>query len=203
MSSVVARWPIMEQYLTVQGEGANSGSSAYFIRLAGCDVGCIWCDVKESWPSAGFPEKSSSELCLDVLQSGAKNVVITGGEPSMYNLDDLCHSLQSAGLLVWIETSGSHSFSGSWDWICLSPKKFKAPLKEWLSRANELKAVIYHPSDLSWAEGFLPELPKNCSLFVQPEWSRRQKIFPDILRFIHRNPRWRLSLQTHKYLGIP
>jgi len=203
MSSILPRWPVMEQYLTIQGEGANSGRPAYFIRLAGCDVGCVWCDVKESWPSSGFPQKSSSELCAEVLQSGAKNVVITGGEPSMYNLDDLCSTLKSAGLLVWIETSGSHPFSGSWDWICVSPKKFKAPLKDWLSKANELKAVIYHPSDLLWAQSFLPDLPQNCSLYVQPEWDRRQKIFPDILRFIHANPQWRLSLQTHKYLGIP
>jgi organic radical activating enzyme len=196
-------WPVMEQYLTIQGEGANTGRSAYFIRLAGCDVGCVWCDVKESWPSTGFPAKTAPELCADVLQSGAKNVVITGGEPSMYNLDALCHVFKQAGLLVWIETSGSHAFSGSWDWICLSPKKFKSPKSEWLSRANEFKVVVYHPSDLLWAQGFLPELPSDCALFVQPEWDRRDKISADILRFIHDNPQWRLSLQTHKYVGIP
>lgn len=203
MSEVRSTWPVMEQYLTVQGEGANSGHSAYFIRLAGCDVGCVWCDVKESWPSTGFPEKSAPELVLEVMESGAQNVVITGGEPSMYNLDDLCGTLKEAGLKVWIETSGSHPFSGAWDWICLSPKKFKAPRTEWLSQANEFKVVVYHPSDLTWAQGFLSELPPTCLLFVQPEWDRRDKITPDILRFIHSNPEWRLSLQTHKYVGIP
>jgi organic radical activating enzyme len=193
----------MEQYLTVQGEGANSGRSSYFIRLAGCDVGCVWCDVKESWPTEGFLKKSAAELCADVQASGAKNVVITGGEPSMYSLDELCKAFHALTLNVWIETSGSHPFSGNWDWICVSPKKFKSPRPDWLSKADEFKVVVFHPSDLTWAQQFVPQLPPNCALYLQPEWERRDKISEDILRFIHGNPQWRLSLQTHKYLGIP
>lgn len=203
MNITEQRWPVMEQYLTVQGEGANSGRSAYFIRLAGCDVGCVWCDVKESWPTDGFPQKSAAELCLEVQNSGAKNVVITGGEPSMYQLDELCAAFHRMRLNVWIETSGSHTFSGTWDWICVSPKKFKSPRPDWLAKANEFKVVVFHPSDLTWAQQFVAQLPSNCMLFLQPEWERRDKITEEILRFIHDNPQWRLSLQTHKYVGIP
>jgi organic radical activating enzyme len=195
--------PVMEQFLSLQGEGRNSGQSAYFIRLAGCDVGCVWCDVKDSWNAGKYPFRSVDTLVQDAVLSGSPHVVITGGEPSMHDLVELTRKLRSAGLEIWLETAGVYPLRGEFDWICLSPKKFKAPLPECLSLAHEFKVVVYHPSDLAWAQGFLNDLAKPCLLYVQPEWERRESITPFLVKFVQENPRWKLSLQTHKYLEIP
>ena len=192
----------MEEFLSVQGEGANAGQVAWFIRLAGCDVGCTWCDVKESWDAEIHPVKTVEELTNAAIHSGAKNVVITGGEPALYNLQLLTNSLQKAGLKTWMETSGSSKITGQWDWICLSPKKFKAPLKESLAMAHELKVVVLNKNDISWGEEFVPQLSKNCQLYFQPEWDKREKASALIFDYVTRNPNWRVSVQTHKYLDI-
>jgi organic radical activating enzyme len=195
--------PVMEQFLSLQGEGRHSGQVAYFIRLAGCDVGCVWCDVKESWKADLHPVRKVNDLVEDAVQSGSPHVVITGGEPSMHDLSVLTRQLRSAGLKVWLETAGVYPLQGEFDWVCLSPKKFKAPLSQCLAKANEFKVVVYHPSDLQWACGFLGQLPPDCLLYVQPEWDNRHRISPLLVRYIQKNPRWQLSLQTHKYLEIP
>ncbi len=195
--------PVMEQFLSLQGEGKHTGQVAYFIRLAGCDVGCVWCDVKDSWDAKQYPLRSVNKLVQDALRSGSPNIVITGGEPSMHDLTDLTRQLRAAGLQIWLETAGVHPLRGEFDWICLSPKKFKPPLSECLSVADEFKVVVYHPSDLSWAQGFLGELHQDCLLYVQPEWDKRHSIAPLLLQFIQEKPQWTLSLQTHKYLDIP
>lgn len=195
--------PIMEEFLTIQGEGANAGKVAYFIRLAGCDVGCSWCDVKESWDKNLHPLKSIQELVKNAKNSGSPNVVITGGEPTLFDLEDLTASLKKEGLNTWIETSGTNKITGNWDWICLSPKKFKAPLPEALLLAHELKVIVLNKSDLKWAENMTPLLSSRCSLFMQPEWSKKEKASELIIDYVKKNPEWRVSLQTHKYLNIP
>lgn len=197
------RLPVMEQFLSLQGEGSHSGRAAYFIRLGGCRVGCVWCDVKESWDAELHPQHSVEELSEAAWASGALSVVITGGEPCTYDLRLLCQSLKSRGLQLWLETSGAYPILGEFDWICLSPKKFKEPLPESLAKAHEFKVVVYHPSDLAWMQNFLSHLTKECRLFVQPEWSKREQIAPLLVRFVQENPPWTLSLQTHKYLEIP
>lgn len=195
--------PVMEQFYTLQGEGRFAGHAAYFIRLGGCDVGCTWCDVKESWPLDAHPQERIKELSKKARKSGTKIAVITGGEPALHPLDDLTEELHQAGIRTHIETSGSSPLSGSWDWITLSPKKFKAPLREVLAAAHEFKVIVYHPSDLAWAESFLSELNEDCLLLLQPEWSKRERMTPLIIEFIKENPEWKLSLQTHKYINIP
>lgn len=195
--------PVMEEFLTIQGEGANAGKVAYFIRLAGCDVGCSWCDVKESWDKDLHPVKSIASLVANAKNSGSPNVVITGGEPTLYNLEELTGALKSEGLNTWIETSGTNAITGTWDWICLSPKKFKAPLPEALLLAHELKVIVLNKTDLTWAEGMLPAISNSCSLFLQPEWSKKEKSSELIIEYIKKHPEWRVSLQTHKYLDIP
>jgi len=202
-NAVEEYYPLMEHFYTIQGEGFNSGKSAYFLRLGGCDVGCVWCDVKESWPADTHPKASSTEMLNLVLQSGAKNVVITGGEPLMYNLDNLCKLLINNSLNVFLETSGAHPFSGKFDWICLSPKKFKKPLDEWYEKANELKIIVYNQSDFRWAEEHAKKVKGHCKLYLQPEWSKEKHMLPLIIEFVKKNPRWTLSLQTHKYMNIP
>lgn len=194
--------PVMEQFLSVQGEGANAGQVAWFIRLAGCDVGCTWCDVKESWDASIHPVKTVKELVQSAKDSGANNVVVTGGEPALYNLEELTLALQKADLKTWMETSGSSKITGQWDWICLSPKKFKAPLLESLAMAHELKVVVLNKNDISWGEEFVPLLNKNCQLYFQPEWDKREKASELIFDFVTKNPKWRVSVQTHKYLDI-
>jgi organic radical activating enzyme len=196
-------YPLMEHFYTIQGEGFNSGKSAYFLRLGGCDVGCVWCDVKESWPAQNHPKVSSTEMLNLVLESGAKNVVITGGEPLMYNLDNLCNLLIDNSLNVFLETSGAYPFSGKFAWICLSPKKFKKPLDEWYDLANELKIIVYNQSDFRWAEEHAKKVNVHCKLYLQPEWSKEKQMLPLIIEFVKKNPRWTLSLQTHKYMNIP
>jgi 7-carboxy-7-deazaguanine synthase len=195
--------PVMEHFYTLQGEGAFTGQAAYFIRLAGCDVGCVWCDVKDSWEAGRHPAMSLDELLNAVTGTPTRIVVITGGEPLMHNLDDLTRKLREAGLRTHLETSGAYPMSGTWDWICLSPKKFKAPLPENLGLANEMKTVIFHPSDFTWAEGFVPFARPGCRFYLQPEWEKAEKMTPLIIDYIEKHPQWCLSLQVHKYIGVP
>ncbi len=195
--------PVMEAFYTLQGEGFHQGSAAYFIRLAGCDVGCFWCDVKESWDEEKHPVINLDDLILHVKKHAAKIVVVTGGEPLLHNLDGLTNMLRNAGFQTHIETSGSSSLSGSWDWICLSPKKFKKPVKEVILAANELKVVIYNKADFCWAEEFAEQVKPECKLFLQPEWTKSNQITPLIIDYIKLNPQWMLSLQIHKYIDVP
>lgn len=193
----------MEHFYTIQGEGSHQGRAAYFIRLGGCDVGCVWCDVKESWNAGKHPSYSIKDIVTAVEKSNTKLVVITGGEPLMHNLDVLTHALQSKGFETNIETSGSHPLSGSWNWICLSPKKFKAPLPEILPLANELKVVVFNKSDFAWAEKYAALVSPACKLFLQPEWDKSAEMTPLLIEYIKQNPQWELSLQIHKYINVP
>ncbi len=195
--------PVMEQFYTIQGEGYHQGKAAYFIRLGGCDVGCVWCDVKESWEADRHPLQPVDELVAAVKQAGARLVVITGGEPLLHQLDALTSALQAQGLQTNIETSGSSPLSGHWDWICLSPKKFKAPLPEVLARANELKVIVYNKSDFAWGEKYAAQVPAGCKLYLQPEWSKAADMTPLIIDYVKAHPQWELSLQIHKYINVP
>ena len=195
--------PVMEHFYTIQGEGFHQGKAAYFIRLGGCDVGCVWCDVKESWDATKHPQYSISQLVDFVKATPARLVVITGGEPLMHPLDALTQSLKQAGLEVNIETSGSHPLSGNWDWICLSPKKFKAPLDGILTSADELKVVIYHPSDFDWAEKYAALVNATCRLYLQPEWDKAPVVTPLIVEYVKAHPKWQISTQVHKYIQVP
>jgi 7-carboxy-7-deazaguanine synthase len=195
--------PVMERFYTLQGEGVYSGYAAWFIRLAGCDVGCVWCDVKDSWEAEGYPRLEVGFLAEEAAKSGANRVVITGGEPCLYDLQELCDALKARHLFVHLETSASSPIRGAFDWICISPKKFKFPLPEELHKAHEFKVVVYHPSDIPWAQSFEKELSPKCRLLLQPEWSKSLTNLPLIIDFIKANPRWQMSLQTHKYMDIP
>jgi 7-carboxy-7-deazaguanine synthase len=195
--------PVMEVFYTLQGEGFHQGKAAYFIRLAGCDVGCVWCDVKESWDPAVHPQQSVSQLVAGAKSHPGRIVVITGGEPLMQDCGPLTEQLQAAGFHTHIETSGAYPLSGQWDWICLSPKKFKAPLPDLIRKADELKVVIFHPSDFAWAEKYAALVNPDCKLFLQPEWSKRDSITPAIIDYIQANPVWEFSLQLHKYIHVP
>jgi len=195
--------PVMEHFYTIQGEGFYSGRAAYFIRLAGCDVGCVWCDVKESWDVEGHPILSIEEIINKVKSTSTDFVVLTGGEPAMYNLNQLVDSLKQFGIETAIETSGCYPLIGNIDWYCFSPKKFKAPTDEAYQKANELKVVIFHESDLAWAEEHASKVDRNCMLYLQPEWSRQERVLPQIIDYVKSNPRWRISLQTHKFMQIP
>lgn len=195
--------PVMESFYTIQGEGFYQGRAAYFIRLGGCDVGCVWCDVKDSWDAAAHPKKKVAALIAEVKNTAAEMVVITGGEPLLHDLSLLTEQLQAAGLETNIETSGSSPLSGSWDWICLSPKKFKAPLPEVVPFANELKIIIFNKTDFKWAEEFAALVSPKCKLYLQPEWSKSQEVTALIVDYIKANPKWELSLQLHKYINVP
>ena len=195
--------PVMEYFYTLQGEGYHQGKAAYFIRLGGCDVGCSWCDVKESWDAAAHPILTIENLLAEVKKTTAKLVVITGGEPLLHPLKKLTALLQQNGLETNIETSGSSPLSGSWDWICLSPKKFKPALPEVMEVANELKIVVYNNSDFEWAEKYAALVPKTCKLYLQPEWSKKEVMLPKIINYILENPKWELSAQLHKYINVP
>jgi organic radical activating enzyme len=195
--------PVMEAFYTLQGEGFHQGKAAYFIRLAGCDVGCVWCDVKESWDPAIHSRQSISQLVAGAKSHPGRIVVITGGEPLMQDCGPLTGQLQAAGFHTHIETSGAYPLSGQWDWICLSPKKFKAPLPDLIRKADELKVVIFHPSDFAWAEKYAALVNPDCKLFLQPEWSKRDSITPAIIDYIQVNPAWEFSLQLHKYIHVP
>jgi 7-carboxy-7-deazaguanine synthase len=195
--------PVMEAFYTLQGEGYHQGRAAYFIRLGGCDVGCVWCDVKESWDASQHPLQTIEEMVQGAAAHPGRLAVITGGEPLMHNLDALTAALHEAGFETNIETSGAWPLSGSWDWICLSPKKFKAPLPEVLPKANELKVVIYNKSDFEWAEKYAALVSPGCKLFLQPEWSKTAIVTPLIIDYIKNNPQWEFSLQLHKYIHVP
>lgn len=195
--------PVMESFYTIQGEGHNQGMAAYFVRLGGCDVGCVWCDVKESWPVEAHPQVPIQSIVSEAVESGARRVVITGGEPSLYDLSELCTALRQAGLQVWIETAGTNPLLGTFDWICISPKKFKAVLPENLVLADELKIVIYHKSDFEWAEAHRAYLKPTCKLYLQPEWSKSAEMLPFMIDYVKLRTEWGLSLQTHKFMNIP
>lgn len=194
--------PLMEEFYTIQGEGAHTGTAAYFIRIGGCDVGCHWCDVKESW-DANLHPPTNTDIIITNAKKWAKTVVITGGEPLMWSLDYITNQLQDKGMKTHIETSGAYPFSGKWDWFCLSPKKTKLPTKECYKEADELKMIIHNKSDFEFAEEQAEKVGKKCQLFLQPEWSKKEKMTPLIVDYVMKNPKWRVSLQTHKYLNIP
>jgi organic radical activating enzyme len=195
--------PLMEDFYTIQGEGFYQGHAAYFIRLGGCDVGCVWCDVKESWDASAHPLISVDEMTDRAQASGTEIVVVTGGEPVMYDLTHLTSKLKMAGLRTHIETSGAYPITGTWDWVCFSPKKFKLPDPSIFKKADELKVVIYNKSDFIWAEEFVSKVRQECEFFLQPEWSKEKEVLPIIIEYVKANPKWKVSLQIHKYMNIP
>jgi len=195
--------PLMELFYTLQGEGFHTGEAAIFIRIGGCDVGCSWCDVKESWDPSLHPLTAVEEIINQASAYPSPNVVITGGEPLLYNLGPLCEGLKNLGLHTFLETSGSEELSGDWDWICLSPKKNALPLPSVYQHAHELKVIIQVPEDLNDAETYAASVSEHCKRYLQPEWSHRKEITPHIVDFIGSHPEWKLSLQVHKYIGIP
>lgn len=200
---LISEYPVMEHFFTIQGEGFHSGRAAYFIRLAGCDVGCVWCDVKESWDAGAHEIQSVDFLVQEVIKSNTDFCVITGGEPCMYDLTVLTEELSKKGIYTAIETSGCYPLIGNIDWYCFSPKKFKAPTDEAYIKANELKVVISHPSDFEWAESHAKRVNSSCKLYLQPEWSKQERFLPMIIEYVKNNPQWKVSLQTHKIMNIP
>lgn len=194
--------PLMEEFYTIQGEGGHTGTAAYFIRIGGCDVGCHWCDVKESWNAELHPPTLIDTIVTNA-KSYAKTVVVTGGEPLMWDMNPLTQRLKGSGLKTHIETSGAYNLTGDWDWICLSPKKVKLPLDSVYPHANELKMIIYNSNDFKFAEEQASKVSENCELYLQPEWSNREKMTPKIVDYVMQHPKWKISLQTHKYLNIP
>jgi len=200
---MASRLPLMEAFYTIQGEGFHQGKAAYFIRLAGCDVGCVWCDVKESWDTKDHPESSIREIIKKGLIYPSRLAVVTGGEPLMYDLFELTTELRASGFKTHLETSGVYPVSGSWDWICFSPKKFKSPDPVIYDKADELKIIIYNQSDFNWALDFQSKVNTACKLYLQPEWSKKNKMVPLMIEFIKANPKWGISLQIHKYMNIP
>lgn len=195
--------PVMEDFYTIQGEGFYQGHAAYFIRLGGCDVGCVWCDVKESWDVDAHPKVEVKDIVKKAKSSGSEIAVITGGEPAMHNLALLTDELRMAGLKTNIETSGAYPLTGNWDWVCLSPKKFKAPHPSVFGKADELKIIVYNKSDFDWAEEHAVKVSDTTELFLQPEWSKEKEMIPLIIDYVKANPKWKVSLQIHKYMNIP
>ncbi len=195
--------PLMEHFYTIQGEGFNTGKSAYFLRLGGCDVGCVWCDVKDSWDATAHERTTINDMAIMVIRAHASRVVITGGEPLMYNLQALCAELKAHGCEVFVETSGAYPMSGTWDWICVSPKKFKAPLPEVLIQAHELKVVVFNQSDFAWAEKHAAMVNADCKLYLQPEHGKMAEMMPAIIDYVKQHPKWTISLQTHKIIQVP
>ena len=195
--------PLMESFLSIQGEGFHQGKASWFIRLAGCDVGCHWCDVKESWDASQYPLINISDLVDQADSQKTDTVIITGGEPLMYDLTPLTMSLKERGLIVHLETSGAYPVTGSWDWICFSPKKFKKPLPEFYEKAHELKIIVHNRSDFEWAQQHAALVSPDCKLFLQPEWDRLEKVTPLMVDFVTKHPEWRISLQIHKYMDLP
>ena len=196
-------FPIMEEFLTIQGEGFYAGRPAYFIRLGGCDVGCVWCDVKESWDGEKHPLHSTEQIIDRVKSIETDFIVLTGGEPAMYDLSEICKELKALNKTVAIETSGAYSLKGQLDWYTFSPKKFKKPIPEAYDKADELKVVIYHKSDFRWAQKHAEKVKEQCLLYMQPEWSKKDELMDEIISFVKRNKGWRISLQTHKFMNIP
>lgn len=195
--------PIMEAFYTIQGEGSFTGQAAYFIRVGGCDVGCVWCDVKESWDASKHAPSSVDEIVLKASEYPARVAVVTGGEPLMYDMNPLTRSLRDAGFRTHIETSGAYPLTGNWHWVCLSPKKFKAPVDGVHEKAHELKVVVFNKHDLQWAQEHAEKVGPDCRLFLQPEWDKAEEMMPLIVDFVKENPRWNVSLQTHKFMNIP
>jgi 7-carboxy-7-deazaguanine synthase len=195
--------PVLEEFYSIQGEGFNTGKAAYFVRIGGCDLACFWCDSPESWN----PEEHQFVLITDIIErvksTGADTIVVTGGEPLIYNFDRFCTLARNAGITLMLETSGAHQFSGTWDWVCLSPKKQKQPIKSYFQLANELKVIIYEDSDFIWAEDCANKITNSCVLFLQPEWSRFEKTGKMVVDYVKNNPKWKVSVQTHKFLKIP
>jgi 7-carboxy-7-deazaguanine synthase len=195
--------PIMEQFYTIQGEGFYTGHAAYFIRVGGCDVGCHWCDVKESWNPLLHPLTDVNLVINEMKNHPAKTIVVTGGEPSSYNMDFITKEIHNAGFNAHIETSGAYELGGTWEWICLSPKKTMPPKTSIYNKAHELKVIVFNQNDFKWAEEHATKVNAACKLFLQPEWSKRNELMPQIVDYVMQNPKWQISLQTHKYLNIP
>jgi len=193
----------MELFYSLQGEGYHQGKAAFFIRLAGCDVGCVWCDVKDSWDASKHPVLSVEEIIAAAAAHPSRIAIVTGGEPLLHQLDPLTTALRAAGFQTHIETSGSTPMSGSWDWVCLSPKKFKAPLPESVKAADELKVVVFNKSDFDWANSFVNDLAADCKKYLQPEWEKSDAMTPLVIEYIKQNPSWELSAQLHKYIQVP
>ena len=194
--------PLMEAFYTIQGEGFYKGTAAYFIRIGGCDVGCHWCDVKESWDADLHPP-TAIDTITEEASKHSQTIVVTGGEPLMWDMNPLTTELKSKGMQTHIETSGAYKLTGDWDWICLSPKKLKSPLGEIYEKAHELKVIVYNLADFKYAEKQAAKVSSDCILYLQPEWSKREKITPFIIDYVMKHPKWKISLQTHKYLNIP
>ncbi len=194
--------PLMEEFYTIQGEGYHKGTAAYFVRIGGCDVGCHWCDVKESWNADLHPPTLTTQI-VENASKYSDVIVVTGGEPLTWDLTNLTQGLKQKGLQTHIETSGAYELSGDWDWICLSPKKLKLPTQSVYDKANELKVIVYNKSDFAFAEEQAAKVNGNCILYLQPEWSKRDRVIPEIVDYVMQNPQWKISLQTHKYLNIP
>lgn len=195
--------PLMEDFYTIQGEGAYQGHAAYFIRLGGCDVGCVWCDVKESWDASAHPIIAVEDIVRKAKTCKCDIAVVTGGEPAHYDLTELTAQIHAVGMRSHIETSGAYEITGTWDWVCLSPKKFKKPVQSSYPKANELKVIIYNKSDFLWAEEHVTSVSDECALYLQPEWSKEKEMVPLIVDYVKSNPRWKISLQVHKYMNIP
>ena len=195
--------PLVEEFFSIQGEGYHTGRAAYFIRIGGCDIGCSWCDSRFSWNPDLHPMIATNEILDHVIKSGTNSVVVTGGEPLMWNLDYLCKGLKNRNINIFIETSGAYSLSGQWDWICLSPKRNYPPGDEICKVADELKVIIQDKNDFDWAEQYQEKVKKECKLFLQPEWSRFESIIPEIVEYVKKHSEWRVSLQVHKYMHIP
>lgn len=195
--------PIMEDFYTIQGEGFHTGKAAYFIRIGGCDVGCHWCDVKESWDASIHPLVEINQIVANACQQPSKVVVVTGGEPLIFNLSELTNALSESGIHIHVETSGAYPFSGKFDWVCLSPKKNAPPKAEYYKLADELKVIIYNRHDFKWANEHAANVSDDCVLYLQPEWSKREEMMPFITEYVMKNPRWNISIQTHKYMNIP
>ena len=196
-------YPVMELFYSLQGEGYHQGKAAFFIRLAGCDVGCVWCDVKDSWDASKHPVLSIEEIIAAAAAHPSRIAIVTGGEPLLHQLDPLTTALKAAGFQTHIETSGSSPMSGSWDWVCLSPKKFKAALPEAIKAANELKVVVFNNSDFAFANSFLKDVAVDCKKYLQPEWEKSDAMTPLVIEYIKANPSWELSAQLHKYIQVP
>jgi organic radical activating enzyme len=201
--NIATSLPLMEHFYTIQGEGYYQGKAAYFIRLGGCDVGCPWCDVKESWDAAAHPKIAISEMVQYVVESGAKICVITGGEPLMYDLTELTTGLQRNNIRTHVETSGAYPIIGNFDWITISPKRYKLPLEENIPKAHELKIVINHRNDFRWAEQFEVKVNAQCKLYLAPEWEQEEELVPMLIEYVKENQQWEISLQIHKYLNVP
>lgn len=195
--------PVVEEFYSIQGEGFHTGKAAYFLRLGGCDVSCAWCDEKRSWDANKFPQVTVDDIISRIENIPAKAIVVTGGEPLLYNLNHLCELLKEKGVETFLETSGSEPLSGTWDWICLSPKKNAPPVKELLEKANELKVIIETEEDFLWAEENAKMVLATCKLWLQPEWARSKEIMQKIIDYVLKNPKWSVSLQSHKYMKIP